>query len=60
MIEGTDTDGKKMIGVISATEPIEKSFVSPLEDKEYRLWLARNMGGGYGSIYEPEYKPTGE
>jgi len=60
VVAGTDTDGRKMIMVVTATEPIRKSFVSPCEDRDYRLWLSRNIGGGYGSVYEYVLKSIGE
>jgi len=44
--------GRKGIAVIMATTPINARFVSRTEDFEYRLWLARNMGGGYKSVFE--------
>ncbi len=40
-------DGRKGIAVIMATSPINARFISRTQDFEYRLWLARNMGGGY-------------
>jgi rhamnogalacturonan endolyase len=52
VISGTDTDGRKAVMVLSQTEPIGQKFISPSEDTDYRLWLARNKGGGYGQIYE--------
>lgn len=60
VVAGTDTDGRKMIMVITATESIDKSFISPSEDRDYRIWLSRNIGGGYGSVYEYVLKETSE
>lgn len=60
VVEGTDTDGRRMIMVITATEPVNKSYLTPSEDLYYRLWLARNGGGGYGSVYEYVLKDIGE
>jgi len=48
-----DRGGPKII-VVTASGPIEKAFLSPAENLTYRLWLARNMGGGYRSFY---YQP---
>ena len=52
VISATDTDGRRAIMVLAAPDPVDKRYVSPREDPEYRLWLARNMGGGYGSVFE--------
>ena len=41
-----------MIAVAAATEPIGKRYLAAQESLEYRLWLARNMGGGYTSIFD--------
>ncbi len=60
VVSGKDTDGRKMVMVITATEPAIKSFISPSEDLDYRLWLSRNKGGGYGQIYEYVMKNIGE
>lgn len=60
VVSGTDEDGRKTIMVITATDPITPTFVSPREDLDYRLWLARNKGGGYASIYDYEFKNRGE
>jgi len=59
ILMGTDTDGRKMVMVVTDTEPIKKSYIAPSESLDYRFWLARNKGGGYGSIYEPEYVEPG-
>jgi len=48
----TDEDGGKYIAVVAATHPTERRYVAATEDRDYRLWLARNMGGGYRSIYD--------
>ncbi|MDA2928935.1 SUMF1/EgtB/PvdO family nonheme iron enzyme [Acidobacteria bacterium AH-259-O06] len=45
-------DGRRVVAVITAPQTISKMRVTPTEDREYRLWLARNMGGGYRSIYD--------
>ena len=49
---GTDEDGKSVINVIAADWISPKRFLSKTESLDYRLWLARNMGGGYQSIYD--------
>jgi rhamnogalacturonan endolyase len=52
VVSGKDTDGKDMIMVVTSTEPINSSFIAPSEEIDYRLWLSRNKGGGYGQVYE--------
>lgn len=49
-------DGGSRITVVTAPTAIGKSFIAPSEDLYYRLWLARNMGGGYKSIYDTPYR----
>ena len=48
----TSGDGKKSICVITAVEVISGRYVTATERLDYRLWLGRNMGGGYRSIYD--------
>jgi formylglycine-generating enzyme required for sulfatase activity len=48
----TEADGRRSVTVVTATQPIEKRYVTPTERLDYRLWLGRNMGGGYRSIYD--------
>ena len=48
----TDEDGKKFIVVAAATHATDHRYVAATEDRDYRLWLARNMGRGYRSIYD--------
>jgi hypothetical protein len=59
VVSGKDSDGREMIMVITADEPINKSFIAPSEDLDYRLWLSRNKGGGYGQVFEYVLKKTG-
>ena len=58
VISGVDTDGRPAIIVIGAPESIEKRYLTPSRDMDYKLWLARNKGGGYGSVYEYILKGT--
>jgi rhamnogalacturonan endolyase len=51
-----DENGKQSITVVTATEEQKKKYRTHSEDLHYRLWLARNMGGGYKSIYDPGFK----
>ena len=52
VVSGTDTDGRRAVFVITATRPIDRMYVTPRSSTDYRLWLARNKGGGYGSVYD--------
>jgi hypothetical protein len=45
-------DGKNAIGIVSANQPIGRRYVAAWEDRDYRLWVGRNRGGGYASIYD--------
>jgi hypothetical protein len=54
----TGEDQKKFIAVVTATHPTDRRYVAATENRDYRLWLARNMGGGYRSVYDrPLIKP---
>jgi hypothetical protein len=50
----TTEEGSKAVTVVTATNYIDKMYVSPDEILDYRLWLGRNMGGGYRSVYYQE------
>jgi rhamnogalacturonan endolyase len=56
VISATDTDGRKAIMVVTAPSAVDKKYLSPRQTLDYRLWLARNKGGGYGSVFEYELK----
>ncbi|MHC4432261.1 MAG: rhamnogalacturonan lyase family protein, partial [Planctomycetota bacterium] len=43
--------GGRAITVVTSPEPIDKAFVAANESPDYRLWVGRNMGGGYRSVY---------
>jgi rhamnogalacturonan endolyase len=45
-------NGNSAIAVVAATTPVQEAYIAPIEYLDYRLWLARNMGGGYPSIYD--------
>ncbi|MDP2997649.1 MAG: SUMF1/EgtB/PvdO family nonheme iron enzyme [Bryobacterales bacterium] len=49
---GQTKDGNPAIFVYSNLEPAARRELSRTEDREYRIWLARNMGGGYPSYFE--------
>jgi rhamnogalacturonan endolyase len=42
------------ISVYTNLEPIQKRDLARTADRQYRLWLARNWGGGYASYFEWE------
>jgi rhamnogalacturonan endolyase len=58
VIKTIDSDGRPAIMVVMASDSINKRYVTPFNDIDYRLWLARNIGGGYGSVYEYVLKQT--
>lgn len=61
VVSGADpTDGRPAVMVITAPNPIEKRYLTPVQDIYYKLWLARNIGGGYGSVYEYVLKDIGK
>ena len=46
--------GGMTISVYTNAEPLERRAVTRTASRQYRLWMARNMGGGYPSYFEPE------
>ena len=52
IVSTTDDEGKRAIRVITAHQPAGQRYLTPTESLDYRLWLGRNMGGGYRSIYD--------
>jgi rhamnogalacturonan endolyase len=52
VLSTTEADGRRSIAVVTATQSIGHRYVTPTESLDYRLWLGRNMGGGYRSIYD--------
>ena len=52
VLQMTTEQGGRAINIVTNHEPVSKMFVSPTENLDYRLWLARNMGGGYRSVYD--------
>lgn len=51
-------EGKDAIGIVTATEPIGKRYRAAWEELDYRLWVARNRGGGYASVYDRVLEPA--
>jgi hypothetical protein len=50
----TLADGRQAVSIVSATDLIEKRYRAAWEKLDYRLWVGRNRGGGYASIYDRE------
>ena len=50
---GPAADGGTAIFVYTNTQPLDRAAVTRTADRQYRLWMARNMGGGYPSYFEP-------
>lgn len=48
-------DSKDAIKVVTSTEPINKKYIAPAETLDYKLWLSRNGGGGYFSIFDASF-----
>jgi rhamnogalacturonan endolyase len=51
---GTNAAGKPAIFIFTNTEQMAGKQVTRVASREYRMWLARNMGGGYGIHFEWE------
>lgn len=56
VVEASTEDGGRRIAVIAAQRPLGHRRADPKEDRSYRLWIARNLGGGYA---EHRYHPLG-
>ena len=52
VLSTTTASGGKAIAVVTAVHPVSCKFVTGRDSLDYRLWLARNMGGGYASVYD--------
>ena len=51
---GVNQAGKPAIFIYTNTEPVARKEVTRTANHEYRLWLARNWGGGYPIYFEWE------
>lgn len=49
---GKNSEGRRAVLVYSNTEPVERRGVTRLANREYRVWVARNIGAGYATFYE--------
>ena len=45
-------DGNDAVGIVTATESIGWRYLAAWENPDYRLWVGRNRGGGYASVYD--------
>jgi rhamnogalacturonan endolyase len=55
---GTNRAGKPAVFIFANSEELNSKQVTRVASREYRIWLARNLGGGYGVYFdwEPEVK----
>lgn len=44
--------GGRAVAVVMAADEITHRYLGALEESEYRFWIARNKGGGYGSVHD--------
>ncbi|HEX8871826.1 MAG TPA: hypothetical protein VF758_03615, partial [Candidatus Acidoferrum sp.] len=51
---GANSAGHPAVFVFTNTDSVTRREVTRTASREYRLWLARNMGGGYQSYFEWE------
>ena len=51
---GKTKEGAQALFVFSNIQPVNKREITRTASREYRLWMARNMGGGYASYFEWE------
>jgi hypothetical protein len=51
---GATPEGGQALLVYTNIEPINRREVTRTASHEYRLWMARNFGGGYRSYFEWE------
>ena len=55
----TTQEGGPVLLVFTNTKPIPRREVTRTSSREYRLWMAHNMGGGYASYFEWEPATAG-
>jgi len=51
---GRTKEGAQALFVFSNIQPISRREITRTASRQYRLWMARNMGGGYASYFEWE------
>jgi hypothetical protein len=49
---GSTAEGSPAVFVLTNNDPVTGREVTRTASREYRLWLARNMGAGYASYFE--------
>ncbi len=54
IVVGPSAEGGLTVSVYSPTTPIDRRKVTRTAGRAYRIWLAHNLTGGYGSYFEPE------
>jgi hypothetical protein len=52
VVVGPNGDGHLTVSIYSATSPIRRRAVTRTARHDYRMWLAHNLTGGYGSYFE--------
>ena len=57
VLSTTTAEGKRAIAVVTAIHPVSSRYVTATDNLDYRLWLGRNMGGGYRSVYDRSLTP---
>lgn len=60
IITRTGDGGMPEVLVVTATQSIDKAYVTATCNRDYRLWLAHNMGGGYPSVYYQKLQAPGQ
>jgi rhamnogalacturonan endolyase len=54
VIVGPTDEGGTGVFVYTSTAPLQTRMMTRTAERAYRLWLARNLTGGYWSHFEPE------
>lgn len=54
VVMGKTPEGASAVFVYTNTAPVNRRELTRTADREYNLWLAKNIGGGYASYFEPE------
>ena len=50
------TNGGREIVVVTNPNPVNKKYISHSQSLDYLLWIGRNMGGGYRSVYDMQLR----
>lgn len=54
VVIGPTDEGGQGLFVFTSTTPLQQRAVTRTAEHAYRLWMAHNLTGGYGSYFEPE------